>query len=205
MATILSPDDRRVISEAVREAEQSTSGEIVTVIAAASDDYHYIPLLWAALMALITPMPLLLFSELTAQPTYMVQLAVFIICALALRHPALRHRVIPGPVKRRRAHRQAMEQFLAQNLHSTEGRTGVLIFASIAERYVEIIADQGINERIAPGFWDDVVAGMVGHLKAGRTADGFVQAITACGAALAEHFPPGERNDNELPDTLIEI
>lgn len=202
---ILNPADHQAISEAVRQAEKLTSGEIVTVIAKSSDDYHYIPLLWAALMALITPLPLVLFSSLAPQPIYMIQLGLFIMLALALRHPALRHAIVPRAVQRKRAHRQAREQFLAQNLHTTEGRTGVLIFASLAERYVEIIADEGIYCKIAPEYWDDVVADMIGHLRAGQISDGFVSAITACGKTLAEHFPPGSRNENELPDQLIEI
>ncbi len=202
---ILNPDDHRLISAAVRDAEQRTSGEIVTVIAGSSDDYHYIPLLWAALIALIAPLPLVLFSGLDARSVYLIQLSLFITLALALRHPALKYRVVPAAIKRRRAHRQAVGQFLAQNLHATRDRTGVLIYASLAERYVEIIADEGIDAKIKPGFWDDVVAKMTGHLKAGEITLGFLGAINDCGAVLAEHFPPGAQGDNELPDQLIEI
>lgn len=202
---ILHPTEHQTISDAVRKAEQTTSGEIVTVIAKASDQYHYIPLLWAALAALATPLPLVLWDARTSFEIYLIQLAVFIVFAMVLRMPALRVAVVPGPVRRRRAHRQAMEQFLAQNLHTTKGRTGVLIFASLAEHYVEIIADEGIYSKIEPEYWDRIVADMVASLKAGQITEGFVNAIDACGKTLARHFPPGARNENELPDQLIEI
>jgi len=48
------------------------------------------------------------------------------------------------------AHAEAMHQFLAQGIHLTERRTGVLIFASVAERYAEIVADNGINAKVQP-------------------------------------------------------
>jgi uncharacterized membrane protein len=38
----------------------------------------------------------------------------------------------------------------AEGIHLTEHRTGVLIFASVAERYVEIVADSAINARVTP-------------------------------------------------------
>src|SRR3546814_10562785 len=76
----------------------------------------------------------------------------------------------------------------------------LLIFVSVAEHYVEILADQAINEKVAQEEWDSIVAAFVAAVKQGRVAEGFEQAVDACGALLAQHFPaaPGERN--ELPD-----
>jgi uncharacterized membrane protein len=74
--------------------------------------------------------------------TRLLQLVAF------LSVPAVRFRVVPKRAMHRRAQAEAMRQFLAQGLHFTEGRTGVLIFASVAERYAEIVADSGINARL---------------------------------------------------------
>jgi len=98
-----------------------------------------------------------------------------------------------------------MRQFLAQGLHRTENRTGVLIFASAAERYAEIVADAVINAKVTPEVWDNAVAALTSAIKAGRPGDGFVAAIEQCGAVLAQHFPPGAMNRNELADKLVEI
>src|SRR5262249_44232487 len=56
-----------------------------------------------------------------------------------------------------RVHAEAMHQFLAQGIHLTEHRTGVLIFASVAERYAEIVADSGINAKVTPDVWSKAV------------------------------------------------
>ena len=75
----------------------------------------------------------------------------------------------------------------------------MLIFAAVAERYVEIIADGGINAKVTQEVWDKAVASLIAAIKDGRPADGFVAAIEQCGAVLAEHFPvaPGTVNPDE--------
>jgi putative membrane protein len=98
-----------------------------------------------------------------------------------------------------------MRQFHAQGIAKTENRTGVLIFASAAERYVEVVADAGINDKVSTAVWDDAVRALVSAIKAGQPGDGFVAAIEQCGAVLAAHFPPGTLKRDELPDKLLEI
>ena len=98
-----------------------------------------------------------------------------------------------------------MRQFHAQGIAKTQNRTGVLIFASAAERYVEVVADAGINDKVSSDVWDGAVQALVSAVKDGQPAAGFVAAIERCGAVLAEHFPPGTLKRDELPDKLLEI
>jgi putative membrane protein len=98
-----------------------------------------------------------------------------------------------------------MRQFFAQGLDQTENRTGVLIYASLAERYAEIVADAGIHAKVTSDVWDQAIAALVAAMREGRAGDGFVAAIERCGAVLAEHFPPGALNRDELPNKLVEI
>jgi putative membrane protein len=81
----------------------------------------------------------------------------------------------------------------------------LLIFASTAERYPEIVADAGINEKVTPQVWDKAINELTAAIKAGRPADGFVAAIEQRGEVLAAHFPPGALKRDELPDKLLEI
>jgi putative membrane protein len=98
-----------------------------------------------------------------------------------------------------------MHQFLAHGLHVTEQRTGVLIFAAMADRQVEVIADMGIHSRVDPDVWAQAVEALTRGLADARPAEGFETAIALTGAVLAEHFPPRARNPNETPDRLVEI
>jgi putative membrane protein len=82
-----------------------------------------------------------------------------------------------------------VEQF-AHRLHQTSGRTGVLIFASLAERRVEVVGDEDIHAKGGDVVWDSAVAAALAHIKTGDVAGGLIAAVNICGKALAEHFPP---------------
>ena len=202
----LSQAEKDRIAEAIRAAERKTSGELVTVIAQASDEYRYIPMLWASLVALVLP-AVLYFANLgwNLGDVYMAQIGVFVVLALGVQWSPIKMRLIPKSVKHRRASRFAREQFFEHNVHRTRDRTGVLLFVSVAEHYVEIIADAGIDDKVAGDAWQGIVGDFVGAVKAGRIADGFGGAVTACGALLAEHFPRAADDTDELPNHLFEI
>jgi putative membrane protein len=110
---------------------------------------------------------------------------------------------VPPSIKHLHARRRAFEQFLVQNLHTTDGRTGVLLFVSVAERHAEIVADKGINALVSQGTWKTIIDGLTAAIGQGKATEGFVVAIGAIGTALAQHFPPGAHDPNELPDHLI--
>jgi putative membrane protein len=192
-------------ADAIRMAETKTSGEIFCVIAHQSSDYRLVPLAWAALAALIVPAPLIYLTLWPASLIYLVQLVVFIVLAIVLAQPAIRFHIVPRRAKHERAHALAMRQFFAQGLDRTEKRTGVLIFASAAEHYAEIVADVGINSKVTPEVWRQAIAVLIAGIKDGRAGDGFVAAVEQCGAVLAAHFPPGALNRDELPNKLVEI
>ena len=204
---MISDSDRTRIADAIRSAESKTSGEIYCVLARNAGAYRLVPIAWAALVALVVPWPLITLTEWEAVTIYVVQVLVFIIAAVVLSRPAIRFHIVPRRTKRERAHAAALRQFWAHGMHKTQKRTGVLIFAAVAERYVEIIADAGINAKVSQDVWDAAVASLVSAIKTGRPGDGFVAAIEQCGAVLAQHFPvePGSVNPDELPDRLVEI
>lgn len=202
---MISEADKARVTGAIAAAESKTSGELFCVIAQHSSDYRLVPVAWSALLALLVPLPLIYLTLWPASVIYLIQLGAFIAAAIGLSQPQIRFHLVPRRAKHDRAHAEAMRQFLAQGLHRTENRTGVLIFASAAERYAEIVADAGINAKVAPDVWNKAIAALIAAVKQGRAGDGFVAAIEQCGAVLAEHFPPGAMKRDELPNKLVEI
>jgi len=204
--SLLAEEDRRRITAAIRDVESRTSGELVTVVARVSDSYAAFPLLAAALLALLAPAVVWFAApDLDQLDVYAIQLGVFVAVAAATLWRPLCMRLVPAAVKRRQAGRLAREQFHALGLDQTRGRTGVLLFVSVAERYVEILADRGIDEKVPAGTWNGIVAAFTRQLREGKIADGFVGALTACGTPLIAHFPRAAEDRNELPDVLIEV
>ena len=200
---LFSSEEERRVSDAITQAERKTSGEIVVVVAARSDAYLYVPLLVAALVSLLLPWPLIFFTRLSVESIYLAQLSLFLILTALLLPLGVRTAFVPQRIKRLHAHRRAIEQFIAQNLHTTTGHTGVLIFVSVAERHAEVLADAGIDARVPQGTWKSIVDDLTAAIADGKPANGLVAAIAAVGTHLARHFPPDTRNVNELPDHLI--
>ena len=87
----------------------------------------------------------------------------------------------------------------------THGRTGVLIYLSLAEHRAEIVADEAIASQVAPEVWGEAMATLISAIRSGHAAQGLIGAVEQVGAVLAAHFPRAEDDINELPDRLIEV
>jgi putative membrane protein len=196
--------DHDAVSAAIREAEQRTCGQLVCVLAHSSSGYVHIPILWASVLALITPWPLIVFTQWSVERIFMTQLAVFIVAGLAISFMPLRLALVPKAVKRARAHRAALEQFMLRGITRTKNRSGVLIFVSLAEHYARIIADEGIAAKVGNAEWQAAIDALTAHMRDGRIAAGFTAAIERCATVLAAHAPP-DGSPNELPDRLYVI
>jgi putative membrane protein len=202
---MLSDADRTRIAQAISANEAKTSGEIYCVMMKSSSDYRLVPIAWASIIALIVPLPFIYFTAWPAAVIYLLQLIAFVGAAIGLSQRSVRFKIVPRRAKHDRAHAEAMRQFWAQGLHNTASRTGVLIFVSAAERYAEIVADAVINEKVSPEVWKQAMQALITGIKQDKLADGFVAAIEQCGAVLAQHFPPGTSNPDELPNKLVEM
>jgi len=203
--TLLTKSELEKVSAAIHEVEQKTDAELVTVLAARADNYSYIPTMWAAMLALLSP------SLVTVLPFWveindimLIQLGVFIVLAILLRWQPILVRIIPNQVKTWRASNLARRQFLENNLHHTQAEVGVLIFVSEIEHYVEIIADRGVSSHITDDEWAEIVSAMTDQVAAGNTLEGFLSCVNACGVLLEKHLPATSAKD-ELPNHMVVI
>lgn len=212
-----------IVTAAVAEAEAGTSGEIVTVLADRSDGYSDVALLWAAAisftaMALVTAFPdfytglvdrvLARWShvwtpgELLTLVTGVGLLKFLAMWTLQLWQP-LKFALIPGPVKHARVRAAAVRHFRVGADRRTHGRTGVLLYLSMREHRAEIVADEAIAGKVDAEVWGQAMADMLAEIHQGRVAEGLAAGVRDVGKVLAEHFPRGADDINELPDRLI--
>ena len=98
--------------------------------------------------------------------------------------------------------RAARLAFLSQGLVETRDRTGILIFVSLLEHRVEVIADRGIDTKVQPGTWDGVVDATLSGIRERRAEEGLCEAIRTCGELLAAEFPPRPDDTDELANRL---
>jgi putative membrane protein len=205
--------DRRLIEEAVREAESRTSGEIVPVVVQRSGTYPSVP--WKAAMIGILP-GLLLHEWLVLSGAgwgpdpWLQQLLPLTILAGALLGvglvrwiPAVERMFISEREMVEMVHVRARQAFLDNEVFLTRERTGILLLVSLFEHRVEVLGDSGITDRVAEDAWGDVVADIITGIKRGEATQGMVAAIGRCGRLL-ESAGVARRadDDNELDDTL---
>lgn len=216
---------RKLVSDAVTEAETATSGEIVTVLAERSDGYTDVALLWAAgaaftAMSVFAAMPAPFLDAwdaiiggwghewTTGELASMVialGLIKFVAVILVQQWEPLKFALIPGPTKTIRVHNQAVRQFKVGAQARTTGHTGVLIYLSMREHRAEIVADESIAAIVPPEVWGEAMGDMLALIRKGQVAEGLAIGIRDVGFVLAEHFPRGADDVNELPDRLIEV
>ena len=221
----LSDADRRKIAEAIAAAEANSSGEIVAVTTPVSDAYHDVALHWALipLFAMLAwaawrPSGLVwwydfLFGGWSPDPTMSELLTLLMVFAalaftvtlLILKWMPLRLALTPPATKHRRVRRRAVTVFKAAAERRTTGRTGILIYLSVAERRAEIVADEAILKVTDAHTWVEAMTALLIDLKQGRPADGIVAAVERVGGVLAEHFPRSAGDVNEIPDALLEL
>jgi putative membrane protein len=219
----LGPEDDALVSAAVAKAERISDGEIVTIVAQRSDAYHDVGLHYAVLAMLLVPAWWAVapqnmvdwFAGLllgwNAEPTraqvmlYMfAKLAgTFLVVRFLLAWRPLRMKLTPGRTRTRRVHRRAVETFRASCEMKTRGRTGILLYLSLAEKRAEIVADKAIADQVEPEIWGEAMAVLIAEVKAGRPGQGLAHAIDRIGAVLAEILPPTHDNPDELPNRLI--
>jgi len=221
----LTDAERGKVAAAIAAAESKSNGEIVAVATPISDAYHDVALHWAliplfAVLAWAAWRPTaltwwydFLFGGWSPDPTLsqlftllMVFAALkFIVALLILKWMPLRLLLTPAATKHRRVRRRAIAIFKAAAEKRTAGRTGILIYLSMAERRAEIIGDSAITSATNPETWGEAMAALLVDVREGRVADGIVAAIDQVGTVLAEHFPRSANDINEIPDKLIEL
>lgn len=201
----LTQEEHARLSREIRDAEAATSGEIYVVVAHSPDTFRLVPILWAALFALVLAWALNLGTELSTSMILSLQASGFIAAAVLLSAPTLRYRIVPEVIAEDAAHRAALAQFMAHGVHLTSARTGVLIYVSLLPRRIEVLADSGIHARVGQAIWDEAVARLAAEARTGPLGEALAHAIRDLGALLAVHFPrpPGDRN--ELPNRVIEV
>lgn len=217
--------DRVRIAAAVTAAENTTDAELMVIAARESDAYHDVSLHWALLTMLLA------IAVLASAPDFytglvdrisgrwhlawsarelltmalIVATLKFLAVRLILTWRPLRLALTPRATKARRVRRRAITLFKTGIENRTASRTGALLYLSLAEHRAEIVVDETIHRLVPPERWGSTMADLIDAVRADKTADGIVAAISAIGLVLAEACPRTDRDPNELPDRMIEL
>jgi putative membrane protein len=211
----LSPEEQKQIQACVQETEKSTSGEIVPMVVSASYHYPMASLLGALIVSLLLAVGLTVaesirraWGGLTLFDLWLFP-AAFGVCLLVLHElikavPALKRLFITSAEIAEEVEEAALTAFYRQGLGETRDRTGILIYISVFERRAYVLADKGINEKVKPETWGEVVRLVTRGFRERRHAEAVSQAVRRCGELLHGHFPIKPDDKNELKNLIVE-
>jgi putative membrane protein len=198
-------EEQERIQQAVVATERRTAGEIVPMIVGTSSHYAEIDLscliaglLLGAAAAFFWGNPWGLTHAELAWPVGGAALGL-----LLCRFPPIKRRLTPEARMIEAVHLRSLAAFTAHGLHYTKAHTGILILASLFERRVVVLADRGINEKVQPGTWDEIVGIITSGLKSNDGCAAFCAAIEECAKILAVHFPRSPDDQDELKNNLL--
>ncbi len=186
----LTREEHERIQAAIAQVERGTAADLDLVVVRVSDRYPLYPLAWAAVTALAaTAVAVLTRPAMSARVALTLQFAILIVTTLVFDLMPIRLALVPRRVKRAHARQLAHREFGAQYARGGPPRRRILLFVSLGERYVEIIADHQTYAAADPKVWEEMVGDFVSAVLAGRLADGILSAVHACGVLLCTHHP----------------
>lgn len=202
---VLGMAERERLERDLAVAETRTSGEIVTVIVERSDSHPQAHLA-AALIAIALFTALLPGAIPITHPILLLGLQFLFACAGYLLSRTLhdvQRLLITDARATQMAEEQAMQEFHRLEMQQTRARTGVLLFVSLLEHRVIVLADEGIHQRVGNASWIQIDRAILDGIRARSLADGLSEGIRLAGALLAEHFPSDGGGENERPNRVV--
>jgi putative membrane protein len=207
----LTDAEQHTITQTVQAAEKRTSGEIVPMVVSQSHTYPVAPIVAGVFFGL--PLALLsarLFGGLLWLGTdnmwiflCFFSIFYFIGYQLVTVFPTLK-RFFLSPLRADLAvQNAAAAAFHNESLHNTKDANGILLYVSVLEHRVWILADEGINDKIDPQNWQEIVDLVTAGIKKGIPCQALCDGIERIGAILEHHFPVEADDKDELHNLII--
>ena len=215
MKPVLTEQELAEIRTRIEAAERETAGEIVPYVVARSDDYEAV--VWrgaaaaGALFLILTLLIYLFYDGWSLGWLYTgVGLAIGVVASffigtmLVLTTPRFFRLMAGASLMERRVRARANRAFADERIYETANRNGILIFVSVWEHRIEVVADAGIIAQVAASEWETVVSTVADRLKRRELAAALSAGVDACAEILKKGgLGPSDSDDNELPNEAM--
>ncbi len=199
------------IEKQIANIELKTEAEIIPVIVRSSSAYRQSSVTLMLIAALLFVIGWEAYSPHFYWDTWMQTtgllvaglLFVFVLAPRLSRFPWLQRLMTVRSEELEQCWKRARLEFYENRLHHTEDSVGVLIYVSLLEHVVIVLADQKIAEKLPQNTWQKVVDQIVAGLRNQKMAEGFKNGLAECSNLLIEHFPVKSGDVNELPNHLV--
>lgn len=189
------------LADCVKEIEQATDAELVIVVRAYSGHYAHADYLFGLVLAFAVLL-FLLFSPFTFHQIWVpidVVVAFLVGAFVSSRSDGLRRLFSRRKFRAMAVRRAAAAMFYEAGIANTSAEMGILVYLSLLERQLELIADRGVLTKVPSHDWNQDLFELhqIGHKPDPET---FQTALRHLGQLLSKHIPATGENPNELPD-----
>jgi putative membrane protein len=204
----ISPTGIHNVSQAVRTAEEKTSGEIIPMIVRRSSALGHLGFQIFTMACLFATLCYIALEKFTMieHPAWIVMASIVVlwpVSEILSRLPFLQRLLTIPSEQMAQVQARATLEFYSSGFQKTKQRTGVLIFVSLMERKCVVLADEGIAGKLPADTWKNLVERIVSGIAKGQTSEGLIAGIQDCGRILTEHFPASGTHENEISNQLI--
>lgn len=187
----LTDEQRTLLRGALETAELRTSARIAVATVPVSDRYKLYPLVYGGMVAVAVFAVLAFFwPQLALREAFVITIVASGVATFLLDFWPIRLATVPRHAKLwecwELAHRAFASRVLAQN----DRKTGILIFVSLGERYVEIVTDRDVDRNIPQSVWDQLIKDFLAEAKQGHVGIALPKLVALSAQVLAPHYPP---------------
>lgn len=192
---------REALTACVRNIEKTTDAEVVLVVRARSGPYRHADYLFGSFLAFVG-LICLLFSPVEFHPYWVlidVALLFLLGAFVSSRSNAIRRLLTRNKDRETAVRTHAAAMFYEAGIANTDAETGILIYLSLLERRLEVIADRGVLKALPALQWNEQLFELH-ELGRQPDPDTLIESLKKLGALLATHLPATGKNPNELAD-----
>lgn len=214
----ITQEDRKLVEAAVADAEKRTSAEIVCAVATESGRYDRAESIVGIFGSLAG---LLLANAIdgcscgsvagwSVEPGLSILWQCVAVVAgflagsvLASYWHGLRRSLVSGQEFGEETRRAAAFVFSQARLASTRESGGVLLYVSLFEHRVIVLADDGVMKAAGQEFLDKLRDLAVARLREGHNLETFIDTIRTAADVLSAKLPAAKSNIDELPNKFL--
>jgi putative membrane protein len=181
--------DHMKIHAATEAVRSKTAARFEVMAVPVSDRYALWPVAYGAFAALVVGGIVALATALSLRDGFGIEAAVFVVVSLILEWPPFKLMLVPRRLKHERARQFAHRAFAARILAAKDRKTGMVLFVSLGERYIELVTDDALDRVIGQTTWNRIVGDFTSAVRTVGVSEALTSAIDRCGLELAKHFP----------------
>lgn len=200
----LSQEEKDIISQEIENLEKFSSAELIAVVTKKSENYKYANSLLSIFLTFLSSFFIYFNNQLSNFELIQYQIFIFLLIFIFLeKFETLSLKLLPKAYKHYLSSKNAKRQFY--NLGINKTKYSVMFFVSIKEKYVEIICDEEITNKIENSYWQYIVDEFINDVKSNHLSNGYLKAIQSCSDILVKRFPIEKNDINEFPNDVIEL